>query len=346
MLGIALYLLPSKSPIIVVLLLLLSLAMLIHIAWNFWWIENSRSRQIVAVIVLSVAVIAFGYYVWPSNPVGAVVASPEPSLLVEWFTRCVAYLRGLPWRWIAPSVVLGALIAALVLWRLRLICFEKRLHQLKESDRDRIKDLVRICVISYQPETQLGEPPYIDFVFRVFNNSLYEILISDSVIGSITYGHQVEFKETAKMKSAPPERRCGIRWYCDFTVRQWLISTEVEHISRSSDLYFWFEHLTIMFQGTERSPEIKATRLNTDHFVKKEKGHWFAYDQLQYFLAYTGEQWAEVALGSKKSEMEIAILTTERDELKSKVDDQSARILRFETTENQTPLNDDTEDAG
>lgn len=57
--GIALYLVPKSGPFVVGLLFLMGI-LLLHPLWNFWWIEKSLTRRIVAVVVLVAALSAIG----------------------------------------------------------------------------------------------------------------------------------------------------------------------------------------------------------------------------------------------------------------------------------------------
>lgn len=62
--AIVLYLL-RENPIVVAILLIAMVGLLWHPVWNFWWIEESRRRQLSATAVMILCVAAFGWIVWP-----------------------------------------------------------------------------------------------------------------------------------------------------------------------------------------------------------------------------------------------------------------------------------------
>lgn len=71
--AIAIFLAPKTPPVVIVLLAIMFL-LLLHPVWNFWWIEKTFSRRIVAVMALVVGLIAFAIWAWPpvlsSKPAG------------------------------------------------------------------------------------------------------------------------------------------------------------------------------------------------------------------------------------------------------------------------------------
>jgi hypothetical protein len=60
-----------KTPPIIVLALGVIFGLLLHPAWNFWWIEKSIYRRVSAISILAVGLCLIGYYVWPQLPVQA-----------------------------------------------------------------------------------------------------------------------------------------------------------------------------------------------------------------------------------------------------------------------------------
>jgi len=62
--GIVFYLLP-KTPFVIIGSLLLIFSLLIHPLWNFWWIEKTLLRRIIACVCFVTALILLGYIVWP-----------------------------------------------------------------------------------------------------------------------------------------------------------------------------------------------------------------------------------------------------------------------------------------
>jgi hypothetical protein len=65
--GIILYVLP-KTPLVIIALLTLAFLLLIHVAWNFWWIEKALWRKTLALVVLALALTGIGYSSWPTAP--------------------------------------------------------------------------------------------------------------------------------------------------------------------------------------------------------------------------------------------------------------------------------------
>jgi len=62
--GLLFYLLP-KTPFVIACSLAAIFLLLLHPAWNFWWIEKSLFRRLVLLTVLAVCLVGVGYYVWP-----------------------------------------------------------------------------------------------------------------------------------------------------------------------------------------------------------------------------------------------------------------------------------------
>lgn len=224
-------------------------------------------------------------------------------------------------------------------------CPEKWLHQLKAVDQDGINDLVRVAGIQYRPEIVKGEPSYIEFRFAVFNNSVCEIGISDSITGEIRYGHNAKKFESIPKMEENQAKRC-IRGPGYFTIRQWLNPAEAEYFSSpaSNDTSFSFENLEVRFNGTDQCPNIKSTRLYTAHYFKKQEGFWLAYEP-QIIFASDPRQWAElVGLERVRRESERAALISERDELKNRLEKLAADALprlTFEICERESQVHID-----
>jgi hypothetical protein len=62
--GIAFFLIP-KTPIAIIICLVIMFALLIHPLWKFWWIERSRNRQIIACLFLVACLFLLGRAAWP-----------------------------------------------------------------------------------------------------------------------------------------------------------------------------------------------------------------------------------------------------------------------------------------
>ncbi len=66
--GVAIPLLP-KTPTVIIMSLIIMFALLIHPLWKFWWIEKKISRQVTASTIFIIALIIFGYTVWPPRQI-------------------------------------------------------------------------------------------------------------------------------------------------------------------------------------------------------------------------------------------------------------------------------------
>jgi hypothetical protein len=63
--GIVFFLVPSKTPLLIVGLLVLCFCLLVHPIWNFWWIEERRARRIAALALLVIGLVRVGEVAWP-----------------------------------------------------------------------------------------------------------------------------------------------------------------------------------------------------------------------------------------------------------------------------------------
>lgn len=189
------------------------------------------------------------------------------------------------------------------------------MHVLAKDDRDSIDRRVRIPWIIYRPYFD-GNEPYIDFVFSVFNNSLFDLVIDNSIKGDIwsdSFDQPLHYEP--KFFPARPIV-CGSRSGTNFVIRHAL---RVEEVSRfeGKEILIWFDGLEITFSGTGQLPEIGATKLDTKGFcLETKKG---AYrnpnDKDEFAFLHTDEQWAllatkpeVIALPTGQSETEKALI--------------------------------------
>jgi hypothetical protein len=56
---------PPKTPIIIIIALMVVGGLLFHPLWNFWWIEKKLLRRFIAMCFLIVALFGLGYISWP-----------------------------------------------------------------------------------------------------------------------------------------------------------------------------------------------------------------------------------------------------------------------------------------
>jgi hypothetical protein len=57
----------NKTPTLVICLSTLIFVLLVHPVWNFWWVESTLSRRIIAIVLLASVCVGIGYLSWP-NP--------------------------------------------------------------------------------------------------------------------------------------------------------------------------------------------------------------------------------------------------------------------------------------
>ncbi len=196
-------------------------------------------------------------------------------------------------------------------------CEDEWLHDKLKTDKIKIKELVRFPGIMYNPDFQKA---HIDFVFSVFNNSLYDIVIENSVTGEIRYGEDNDaFYYQPKFLSEKLVE-CPSRSGTYFTIRQAIRQEEIPRFRDADDVLIWFHGLQINFQGTEQFPEVEATTLNTQHYLQTKKRIWRDWDQLQFVFGYTEEQWNTIRSGSVENAAEVERLRTELNLLKAELE--------------------------
>jgi hypothetical protein len=64
--GIVFFLVP-KHPVVIIVSVVLIFLLLFHPLWNFWWIERSTLRRMVALIVLVALLAVLGAWTWPKS---------------------------------------------------------------------------------------------------------------------------------------------------------------------------------------------------------------------------------------------------------------------------------------
>jgi hypothetical protein len=207
-------------------------------------------------------------------------------------------------------------------------CSYEWVHKKADDDRASIKNMVRIVGIFYRPDF---DKSHIDFIFGVFNNSLYDVLIDNSVgSGFILYGPDHDkFHYSAKFLSEKPIY-CGSRDKASFVVRQPIRDEGTERrLAEKGDILISFGNLPISFQGTPQFPEIGITPLDTNHHLETKKGIWSG-DEPEIVFGYTDEQWAKVTQGGPEAHEKILELTEEREFLKSELEARDRLILEID----------------
>jgi hypothetical protein len=264
-------------------------------------------------------------------------AAPTTTLIIALFTA----IWQVPWRWVLPS----AAITAGAVWfvarrRMRpdsdasssgsddLSLAEKRLREIVRNDKTGISGLVRLAGITYQPN--FGKA-HIDFVFSVFNVSIYDIAIDNKIkAGPIRFGEDWEpFHYEPKIASDEPIV-CPARGGNFFVVRQPIRLEEIERFNTHEYIIAFFD-LHIDFHGTKNFPEIETTRFDlTQRYLETRKGFVRFLDRLENIFVYSEEQWKAL-----RNEDEIFALRTQVKALEERAQKYG---LKFEIDANQTRM--------
>lgn len=79
-LAIIMYLLPNKTPLIIVIFLVIAFGLSFYIVWTFPWLKESLGRRLAGLLFIAACLCMFGDYVWP--PV-AKVNQPQPKQVAK-----------------------------------------------------------------------------------------------------------------------------------------------------------------------------------------------------------------------------------------------------------------------
>jgi hypothetical protein len=248
------------------------------------------------------------------------------SGITDWLWLRLLSVWALPKKWIAASFVIGVLVTEVLrLLRERqrqdLSCPDKRLHALAKADKESIKTKVRIAWILYRPHFD-GKEPYIDFIFGIFNNSLYDIVIDNSIKkGDIWCDSSSDpFYYDPKFHPAHPIA-CGSRRPTNFVIRHALRVEEVSRFEGKHNVLIGFGNLEITFAGTEEFPEIELTQLDLNYYLETKTGAWHNPNETEEFaFMYTDEQWAVIQSGNAAHSIEL-------EELRAKLKDKDTAAL-------------------
>jgi hypothetical protein len=195
-----------------------------------------------------------------------------------------------PWRWVLPALAIGFMLATAInvirkrrqsssedLTRVNQRCSARWLHAIANNDRDEIQNAVMISGIQFRNEIEEGKR-YIDFVFSIFNKSVYEISIDDSIGGDIIFDGEILITEKRMEKNTA--ENCHVRGTGYFIVRQYLNSAEIDSIKNAKpDRPFRLDGLIIKIKGGADFPDVvpKRLRIGSD-FLSKASPTWFNYD--------------------------------------------------------------------
>lgn len=169
-----------------------------------------------------------------------------------------------------------------------------------DTDKARIKNLVRLCAIYYMTHFDSNErlQKFVTFTFFIFNISLYDIVISGSLPddSSIQFGIQGDtFSRSCEIDGKKP-KLCPARGGCNVTVRQYVDKEEIDEIERAKDMYFWFANLGMTFK-LAKEPQGEPIPLKISQTFQPKNGIWNIIDQPEYVFALNDEQWAEAIKG-------------------------------------------------
>jgi hypothetical protein len=155
---------------------------------------------------------------------------------------------------------------------------QKRLQLVAKQDRENIQDSVIVTGIHFRNETTYGNR-HIDFVFALFNQSLYEITIDDLLgDGDIVFDREpfVKNKEIVNNKAQNiPARASG-----HFTVRQYLDAGDIEAVKAATDdRLFGLHNLRIKIKGGAGFEQIVTEKqLQFSCSLSKQYPIWLNHD--------------------------------------------------------------------
>lgn len=154
----------------------------------------------------------------------------------------------------------------------------KRLQLVAKQDREEIQDSVIVSGVHFRNEITYGKR-YIEFVFAIFNQSVYEMTIDDTLgDGDIVFNKEplVKKKEIVENKAQNlPARVPG-----HFAVRQYLDSGDIEAIKNATDdRLFGLHNLRIKIKGgADFERVVKEKPLQFDCHLSKEHPIYLNYD--------------------------------------------------------------------
>ncbi|HEU4714101.1 MAG TPA: hypothetical protein VFS76_21215 [Pyrinomonadaceae bacterium] len=152
-------------------------------------------------------------------------------------------------------------------------CKDEWLHEKLKTDKATIWDLVWVASIFYRTEFDKSQP-YIDFVFKVFNMSLIDVVISMDG-GYILFSDDNERFFFDPKPGGPNPARCYSRDSINFVIRQAVTADQINNHFKSTDnTRISFGNLSVNFRGTEQFPEITSTHLDVNHYLFTADGVW------------------------------------------------------------------------
>jgi hypothetical protein len=152
------------------------------------------------------------------------------------------------------------------------------LHAIAENDRTQIQNAVQVRGIGLRNLMDDGIPR-LEFVFSVYNKSVLQISIDNSIDGYIRFNHQEKLRKNNLEMKENHAVDCPPRRSATFTLEQTLLDSEVRYItSQTDDRLFWFDQLVIMIKGGSFSPDVVPQRLKIDGYVSRKEQVWREYN--------------------------------------------------------------------
>ena len=220
-------------------------------------------------------------------------AHPKPALST-WIASYFTWVWGIPFRSVFVGLGIIGLICLVVVGLDRLIrerCPDKRLHLLAERDKASIREYVWVTSIYYQPAFDKSEP-YIDFIFCVFNNSLFDVVINFHD-GFILYGDDNEQFHFPPKFIAQTPARCWSRSPTNFVIRQGIMQDAItRRFGKPDNIRISFGNLKIKFV-VEQFPEMDAVSLDVNHYLQTAEHAWHNPNHPE-FRSYKGERRARL----------------------------------------------------
>lgn len=156
------------------------------------------------------------------------------------------------------------------------ICQDRWLHAIAENDRTEIQNAITVRSIYLSNETEAGKR-YVDFKFAIFNKSVYEVSIGESLEGDIIFDKDELITE--KRIDTGSAINCPVRGTGVFIIRQYLDSAEIKDFKNAAeDKTFRFHNLIVRVTGGADYPQVAAKRLSIEGFVSRKDPKWVNHD--------------------------------------------------------------------
>lgn len=200
------------------------------------------------------------------------------------------------------------------------------LHKIADDDLAKIQNLVRVVGVFYEP---VFSKAVIDFTFSIFNNSLYDIVIENSIKGgAIRFGEDWDkFHYKPQFQDDVPIL-CRARSGTWFVIRQPIRREEADRL-KENDFIITFDGLFIDFKS-DRNGLFGPKQLDFRQlYLETKKRAIRRLDQLDIIFMYSDEQWAAL-----KNEGELNVLRKQTKVLQEGMKDRKV-IFQVDDTQSQ-----------